>query len=443
MSCGSRRSEQQVGRGAVGLALVAVRGNAGDLGLEQRDPIVQFGARIWVERLFREKARGIARGPGALVVIHRSAASCAARLLSTGRAAIGNRSVTLSQQGRMWGARAMSETITDGLPESITAVGFAAPGPPEVLRPETMAMPRPGAGEVLVKVAFAGVNRPDVIQRMGFYPAPPGASPIPGLEISGTIAALGAGVEPALLGQQVCALVAGGGYAEYCIAVAEMCLPVPADMPLDQAAAIPETLFTVWHNVFERGWAREGETILVHGGTSGIGSMAILLARAFGMQVLVTCGGPEKCAAAREIGATLAIDYKAQDFVEAVAEFTAGKGVNLVLDMVAGDYVARNLKCLAEDGRHVTIAVQGGVRAELNMAEIMRKRLTLSGSTLRPRTTEFKVLLAQEIARTVWPLFESGEIRPVMDRAFPLANAADAHARMEAGDHIGKIVLEV
>ncbi len=329
------------------------------------------------------------------------------------------------------------------IPATMTAIGFAEAGPPEVLRPETLPVPVPGPDQVLIRVAFAGVNRPDVIQRQGFYPAPPGASPIPGLEIAGQVVATGPGVAMPFIGQQVCALVTGGGYAEYCLAHAGHCLPVPEGMPLDQAAALPETLFTVWHNVFERGWATEGETILVHGGTSGIGSMAILLGRAFGIQVIVTCGGPEKCAAAREIGATLAIDYKAQDFVEAVAEFTGGKGVDLVLDMVAGDYVARNLKCLADDGRHVTIAVQGGIRAELNMAEIMRKRLTLSGSTLRPRSTEFKTLLAQEIARTAWPLFESGQLRPVMDRAFPLADVAAAHARMEAGTHIGKIVLEV
>ena len=321
--------------------------------------------------------------------------------------------------------------------------GFDAPGGPEVLRLADAPVPVPGPGEVLVRVAFAGVNRPDVIQRQGFYPPPPGASPIPGLEIAGAVVALGEGVEPALLGQQVCALVSGGGYAEYCLAVADHCLPVPADLPLDQAAALPETLFTVWHNVFERGWAKEGETILVHGGTSGIGSMAIMLGKLFSLTVIVTCGGADKCAEALKIGADHAIDYKAQDFVAEVARITDGKGVHLVLDMVAGDYVMRNLKCLADDGRHVTIAVQGGVRAELNMAEVMRRRLCLTGSTLRPRSNQFKALLAQEIARMAWPLVESGQLRPVMDRAFPLAEAAAAHARMEAGSHIGKIVLAV
>lgn len=327
------------------------------------------------------------------------------------------------------------------LPDSMAAAGFDAPGGPEVLRLERLPVPVPGPGEVLVKVAYAGVNRPDVIQRQGFYPPPPGASPIPGLEISGDVVALGEGAEPALLGQQVCALVSGGGYAEYCLAVADHCLPVPAGLPLDMAAALPETLFTVWHNVFERGWAKEGETLLVHGGTSGIGTMACLLGKAFGLTVIVTCGGADKCAAALAIGADHAIDYKAQDFVAEVAAITGGKGVDLVLDMVAGDYVMRNLKCLADDGRHVTIAVQGGVRAEINMAEVMRRRLTLTGSTLRPRSNQFKALLAQEIVRVAWPLVENGRLRPVMDQAFPLAEAARAHERMEQGAHIGKIVL--
>jgi len=329
------------------------------------------------------------------------------------------------------------------IPGQMTAVGFAEAGPPEVLKPSTIDVPSPGPNQVLIRVAFAGVNRPDVIQRQGFYPAPPGASPIPGLEVAGQVVATGSGVTMPLLGSQVCALVSGGGYAEYCVANAGHCLPVPEGLSLAEAAALPETLFTVWHNVFERGYARDGEVLLVHGGTSGIGSMAIMLGRAFGLTVLVTCGGPEKCAAAREIGAALAIDYKAEDFLEAVKSFTGGKGVQLVLDMVAGDYVARNLKCLADDGRHVTIAVQGGVRAELNMAEVMRRRLTLTGSTLRPRSDEFKTMLADDIARNVWPLIENGTIRPVMDQTFALADAALAHARMEAGEHIGKIVLAV
>jgi NADPH:quinone reductase len=337
----------------------------------------------------------------------------------------------------------MANSLPETMPESMTAIGFDAPGGPEVLRPESLPVPRPGPGEVLVKVAFAGVNRPDVAQRQGSYPAPAGASPIPGLEISGEVVALGEGTDSLVLGQQVCALVAGGGYAEYCTADARHCLPVPEGLSLAEAAALPEGLFTVWHNVFERGWAREGETLLVHGGTSGIGTMAISLGRLFGLTVIVTCGGAEKCAKALELGAAHAIDYKAQDFVAEVARITGGKGVNLVLDMVSGDYVPRNLKCLAEDGRHVTIAILGGAKAELNMAVVMMRRYTLTGSTLRPRSAEFKALLAQEIAQNVWPFAESGELRPVMDRIFPLAEAAAAHARMEAGEHVGKIVLEV
>ena len=333
--------------------------------------------------------------------------------------------------------------MTDVLSRTMTAIGFDAPGGPEVLRALDAPIPEPRAGEVLVRVAYAGVNRPDVIQRLGLYPPPPGASPLPGLEISGVVAALGEGVDPALLGQPVCALVAGGGYAQYCLADARHCLPVPAGLSLAEAAALPETLFTVWHNVFERGWVRDGETILVHGGTSGIGTMAIALGRLFGVSVIVTCGGAEKCAKALELGATHAIDYKAADFVAEVARITGGRGVDMVLDMVAGDYVARNLRCLAEDGRHVTIAIQGGARAEINMGVVMTRRYTLTGSTLRPRSAEFKALLAQEIAREAWPLVEAGKLRPVMDRVFPLADAAQAHARMEAGSHVGKIVLEV
>ncbi|MFO1255136.1 MAG: NAD(P)H-quinone oxidoreductase [Sphingomonadaceae bacterium] len=333
--------------------------------------------------------------------------------------------------------------MPDSIAETMKAVHYETPGAPAVLRLQTLPTPRPGPGEVLVKVAFAGVNRPDVIQRQGFYPPPPGASPLLGLEVSGTIAALGEGVTAWRQGDPVCALTPGGGYAEYCLVPADHCLPVPPGLPLDQAAALPETLFTVWHNVFERGWAKEDETLLVHGGTSGIGSMAIMLGKLFGLTVIVTCGGADKCAAVLEIGADHAIDYKAGDFVEEVARITGGKGVELVLDMVAGDYVARNLKCLADDGRHVTIAVQGGLQATINMAEVMRRRLTLTGSTLRPRSNQFKALLAQEIRQLAWPLVETGQLRPVMDRAFPLADAAEAHARMEAGSHIGKIVLEV
>ncbi|MBX7494586.1 NAD(P)H-quinone oxidoreductase [Qipengyuania sp. 6B39] len=325
----------------------------------------------------------------------------------------------------------------------MTAMGFDEPGGPEVFRAETLPVPQPGENQVLIRVSHAGVNRPDVIQRQGFYPPPPGASPIPGLEISGTVVAVGKGAPPEMLNRRVCALVSGGGYAEYCLAHSAHCLAVPEGMEMDVAAAIPETLFTVWHNVFERGFARDGETLLVHGGTSGIGTMAIMLAKAFEMTVITTAGSEEKCQAARDLGADLAINYKDVDFVEAVKDFTGGKGVDVVLDMVSGSYVARNIECLADDGRHVTIAVLGGLKAEINMATIMRKRLVLTGSTLRPRSDEFKALLADEIYTHAWPLFEDGTIRPVMDETFPLADVAAAHARMEAGDHIGKIVLQV
>lgn len=333
--------------------------------------------------------------------------------------------------------------MTAEIPGKMQAIGFAKPGGPDVLMLEQVDVPVPGAGDVLIRVAYAGVNRPDCIQRAGHYPAPPGASPILGLEVAGEIVAAGSDVPPEMLGQIVAALTPGGGYAEYCTAPWGHCLPVPADMPLVEAAALPETLFTVWHNVFERGLAGQGERLLVHGGTSGIGTMAIMLGKAFGLEVIVTCGDEEKCAAARALGADLAINYREQDFVEAVKAHTGGKGVNVVLDMVSGDYVARNLKCLAEDGRHVTIAVLGGPKADINMAVVMSRRLTLTGSTLRPRSDAFKAALAEEIAQTAWPLFTSRELKPVMDQSFPFAQAAAAHARMEAGDHIGKIVLEV
>ena len=331
--------------------------------------------------------------------------------------------------------------LTD-LPTTMTAIGITAPGGPEVLRPETLPVPQADAGQVLIRVAFAGVNRPDVIQRQGSYPPPPGASPIPGLEVSGEIVACGDGVDPALLGTEVCALVSGGGYAQFCLADARHCLSVPDGLSLPEAAALPETVFTVWSNLFQRGGAQAGDAVLVHGGTSGIGTTAILLGRLFGLEVIVTAGDATKCAKARELGAAHAIDYKATDFVEEVKRITSDKGVAVVLDMVAGDYVARNLKCLAEDGRHVTIAVQGGTKAELNMAVVMSRRYTLTGSTLRPRSAEFKAALAADIREKVWPLVAEGKLRPVMDRSFALADAAEAHKWMEGGGHVGKIVLE-
>ncbi|MEM8725037.1 MAG: NAD(P)H-quinone oxidoreductase [Pseudomonadota bacterium] len=323
------------------------------------------------------------------------------------------------------------------------SIGFAEAGGPEVLTLEQSDTPKPGAQDVLIRVAYAGVNRPDCIQRAGHYPPPPGASPILGLEVAGEVVAIGADVPDDMLGSRVAALTPGGGYAQYCTAPWQHCLPVPDTMSLKHAAAIPETLFTVWHNVFERGFAGDGERLLIHGGTSGIGTMAIMLAKAFDIEVIVTCGDEAKCAAARKIGADLAINYREQDFVEAVQEHTGGEGVNVVLDMVSGDYVARNLKCLAEDGRHVTIAVLGGPKADINMAVVMMRRLTLTGSTLRPRSDAFKAALTDEIARHAWPLFASGGLAPIMDETFPLTEAAAAHARMEAGEHIGKIVLKI
>jgi putative PIG3 family NAD(P)H quinone oxidoreductase len=323
------------------------------------------------------------------------------------------------------------------------AVEITRPGPPEVLRLGHRPRPQPGPGEVLVEVAFAGVNRPDVLQRLGRYPPPPGASDLPGLEIAGTVVAPGEGVDGNWAGRRVCALVTGGGYARYCPARADHSLPVPEGLPLAEAAALPETLFTVWHNVFERGWASEGEKLLVHGGTSGIGSMAIKLGKLFGLTVITTCGSSAKCTAALALGADHAIDYREEDFVTRVAALTGGAGVDLVLDMVAGDYTQRNLDCLAPDGRLVTIAVLGGAEARIDMGRLMVRRHTITGSTLRTRPDAFKALLAEEIERMVWPLVAGGLLRPAMDRIYPLAEAAAAHARMEAGEHVGKIVLEV
>ena len=329
------------------------------------------------------------------------------------------------------------------IPATMTAIDPAAPGGPDVLIPVTRPVPIPGAGEVLVKVAAAGVNRPDVLQRLGLYPMPPGVPTIPGLEIAGTVAAIGDGVERWRVGDAVCALVAGGGYAEYCTAPAGQCLPVPAGMAMTDAAGLPETWFTVWSNVVDRGHARYGETMLVHGGTSGIGITAIQLAQALGLRVIVTAGSAEKCAAALAAGATHAIDYNAQDFVTEVAQITEKRGVDVVLDMVGGDYVPRNIQCLADDGRHVSIAFQRGPRADLDLTAVMRKRLVLTGSMLRPRSIAFKTAIAETLEGAIWPEFEAGRLVPMTDRVFPLAQAAEAHRRMEAGAHVGKIVLAV
>ncbi len=327
------------------------------------------------------------------------------------------------------------------IPTTMQAIDPAEPGGPEVLRLVERPVPVPAAGEVLVRVAAAGVNRPEVMQRQGKYPPPPGAPSILGMELSGTVVALGDDVETPGIGDRVCALVAGGAYAQYAVAPAGQCLAVPPALSMVEAAAMPETLFTVWTNLFERAYAVEGDWVLVHGGTSGIGTMAIALGKLFGLTVVVTAGSDAKCAAALGLGAAHAINYRSEDFVERVKALTEGRGVQIVLDMVGGDYVPRNLQCLAEDGRHVSIAVQRGARAEIPLFDMMRRRLTLTGSTLRQRSVAFKSLVADEIRRSVWPHVEAGALKPAIDRTFPLADAAGAHVRMEAGDHVGKIVL--
>jgi len=332
--------------------------------------------------------------------------------------------------------------MADAIPSTMIAAVAPQPDGAEEIALIERPVPRPGQGEVLVKVAAAGINRPDILQRRGLYPPPPGAPDILGLEIAGTVVEAGPSAE-LLMGAKVCALVAGGGYAEYCVAPAGTCLIVPEVLSLIEAAAMPETLFTVWVNLFERGFAADGDWVLVHGGTSGIGTMAIALGKLFGLKVIVTCGSDEKCAAAKKLGAAQAINYQTQDFVAETDALTGGKGVAVVLDMVGGDYVPRNLKCLADDGRHVSIAFQRGAKTEIAIPEIMRRRLTLTGSTLRPRSAEFKAMVGDEIRTTVWPYAEGGRLKPVIDKTFPLSQAAEAHARMEAGEHVGKIVLEV
>ena len=329
------------------------------------------------------------------------------------------------------------------LPATMRAIEITAPGKPEVLKPGTRPVPQPKPGEVLVRVAAAGVNRPDVLQRMGLYPVPPGASDIPGLEIAGTVAAVGAGVTDWKPGDALCALVQGGGYAEYCTAPAQQCLPIPKGLSPVEAASLPETFFTVWSNVFDRAHLASGESLLVQGGSSGIGVTAIQMAKAFGHKVLATAGSPQKCAACEELGADRAINYKTEDFVAVAKEATGGRGVDVILDMVGGEYVDRELKCLADDGRIVVIAMLGGARSTVNLNEILRRRLVLTGSTLRPRPVEFKGAIARSLRDKVWPHIESGRIRPVVFRIFPLEQAAQAHALMESGAHIGKIVLSV
>ena len=324
------------------------------------------------------------------------------------------------------------------------AVEISSFGAPDVLRLGQRPVPQPGVGELLIRVAASGINRPDVLQRAGHYAPPPGASDLPGLEVAGVIEAgdtqamASAGLK---VGVRVCALVAGGGYAQWCVAPVGQCLPVPAGLNDIEAASLPETFFTVWSNVFDRGRLQAGEFLLMQGGSSGIGVTAIQLARAWGATVIVTAGSDEKCAACIELGASYAINYKTQDFVAEVQRITNGRGVNVVLDMVAGDYVAREVECLAEDGRLVIIAVQGGVKSSFNAGLVLRRRLTITGSTLRPRSVEFKTAIAQSLRSQVWPLIEQGKVRPVIYQTFDAGDAAAAHALMESNQHTGKIVL--
>jgi NADPH2:quinone reductase len=328
-------------------------------------------------------------------------------------------------------------------PASMTAIVISSPGGPEVLTPQPRPVPAPGEGEILVKVAAAGVNRPDVMQRLGLYPAPKGVTDIPGLEIAGDVAACGAGVTRWKPGDRVTALVGGGGYAEYCIAHESHALTIPADLSIIQAAAVPETFFTVWHNVFERGRLKPGETLLVHGGSSGIGTTAIQLGKAFGARVIVTAGSAEKCEACRRLGADVAVNYKSEDFVAVTKSATGGAGANVILDMVGGDYIERNYEAAAVEGRVVQIAFQASPRANVDFRRILLKRLWHTGSTLRSRALADKAAIARAIEQNVWPLIAAGRVGPVMDLTFPLAGAAKAHARMESSAHIGKIVLSV
>ncbi len=329
------------------------------------------------------------------------------------------------------------------LPAEMRVVEISRPGGPEVLVPATRRVPQPAAGEILIRVRAAGVNRPDVQQRLGAYDPPPGASDLPGLEAAGEVAAVGPGGSPWSVGDPVCALLPGGGYAEYALTHQDHALPVPRGLAMPEAAALCETFFTVWTNVFLRGRLRAGESFLVHGGSSGIGTTAIQLARAFGARVFTTVGSEAKAEACRELGAELAITYRDTDFVAAVREATSGRGVDLILDMVGGDYLPRDVRALAPDGRLVMIAQQAGAKAELNFAQVMVKRLTITGSTLRPQSVEAKARIAADLRREIWPLLDAGRIAPVIDRTFPLEAAAEAHARLESSAHIGKIVLEV
>jgi putative PIG3 family NAD(P)H quinone oxidoreductase len=329
------------------------------------------------------------------------------------------------------------------IPDSMTAIGMEQPGGPEVLRPVSRPVPRPGPGDVLVRVAAAGVNRPDLMQRQGKYPPPPGAPDILGLEIAGTVVAAGPSTSGLEVGRQICALVAGGGYAEFCAVPAPQCLPIPGPLSLVEAAAVPETFFTVWANLFDRGRLKPGEWALVHGGASGIGTTAIQLGRALGAKIITTVGNERKGDACLALGATASINYRQQDFVEAVKQITGGRGVNVVLDLIGGEYFERNLSVLAMDGRLIQVGLMGGPKTQLNLIPVMQRRLTITGSLLRPRTVEEKGAIAKALEAQVWPLLNAGTVKPIIQGTFPLARAAEAHRALEEGDHIGKIVLTV
>jgi len=330
-----------------------------------------------------------------------------------------------------------------GIPETMTVVEIASPGPPEVLRPARRPVPRPGTGEALIRVTAAGINYPDLLQRQGKYPPPPGASDIPGLEVAGEVVAVGEGVSGVCAGERVCALVSGGGYAEYCVAPVPQCLPVPRGLDDVTAAAIPETFFTVWTNVFDRGALKSGESLLVHGGAGGIGTTAIQLGRAFGARVFATAGSSEKCAVCESLGAEKAIDYRGEDFAAAVSERTGGRGVDVILDILGGEDTPRNIACLAGGGRLVQIAFLKGPKVEIDLTPILHRRLTLTGSTLRPRSVEEKGAIAWALRGSVWPMLEHGTVRPLVHKTFPLAQAAEAHRLMESRGHVGKLVLTV
>ena len=331
----------------------------------------------------------------------------------------------------------MAETV----PTTMTVIEISQPGGPEVLKPVQRPVPHPAEGEILIRVQAAGVNRPDLMQRGGNYPPPPGASDIPGLEVAGTVAALGAGVTGWNIGDPVCALLAGGGYAEYAAVPALQCLPVPSGLTMVEAAALPETLFTCWTNLIDGGKLEAGQTVLIHGGASGIGTTGIQLAKALGAKVFVTAGSAEKCAACLKLGADLAINYKTEDFVAVVKDATGKRGVDVVLDMVGGDYVRRDIEILAQGGRHVSIATQGGVEATIPIFKVMQKRLILTGSTLRPRSPAEKGVIARALLETAWPMIAAGRLRPLIHAEYPLRQAAEAHRALEGGDHVGKIVL--